>query len=385
MRRTKPKVRQPRPTRKPSIARKSRTVRPVRKAPSRKKPARALARKKPFAPASPRPAGLSDDLARARLAAIVDSSEDAIVSKNLDGIILSWNAAAERMFGHSAAEAIGKSINLIIPADRRNEEVEIISRVRRGEHVDHFDTVRLTKSGERIDIAITVSPVRDARGVIIGASKIARDISERKAREEHQKILLAELDHRVKNMLAVVSSIATQTIQTTTTLDEFASAFEGRIQALAHAHKLLSKFQWKGTLLTSLLEQVVLTFCRDKIQCGFDKQEVMLPARAALALALVFHELATNASKYGALSNSSGSVRIAWDLKSDGPLRTLRLTWTETDGPLVNKPTKSGFGTTLIEKCIRYEFGGNVRFEYKPHGFRCLIEMNWSTQADKPQ
>ena len=126
---------------------------------------------------------MQPDEMQALLAAIVDNSDDAIVSKSLEGVILSWNAAAERIFGYSAAEAIGQSINLIIPADRREEEREILRRLRGGQRVDHLETVRVTKDGRRLSISLTVSPVRDASGRIVGASKVARDITERKRAE----------------------------------------------------------------------------------------------------------------------------------------------------------------------------------------------------------
>jgi len=130
------------------------------------------------------------DEARARLAAIVDSADDAIVSKTLDGVITSWNRAAQAMFGWTAAEAVGQRITLIIPRERWPEEDEVLARVRKGESIDHFDTVRERKNGERIDVSLTVSPVKDARGRIIGASKIARDVSDRKRAEAERATLL---------------------------------------------------------------------------------------------------------------------------------------------------------------------------------------------------
>src|SRR5437660_1513010 len=133
---------------------------------------------------------LRGDEARARLAAIVDSADDAIVSKTLDGVITSWNRAAQAMFGWTAAEAVGQRITLIIPRERWHEEDEVLARVRKGESIDHFDTVRVRKNGERSDGALTVSPVKDARGRIIGASKIARDVSDRKHAEAERAALL---------------------------------------------------------------------------------------------------------------------------------------------------------------------------------------------------
>jgi PAS domain S-box-containing protein len=155
------------------------------------------------------------EAARAHLAALVESSDDAIVSKTLEGIIRSWNRAAERLFGYSADEAVGQPITLIIPPERVQEEAEILGRLRRGERVDHFETVRVGKYGRRIDVALTISPIRDRNGVVVGASKIARDISERKAHEEAQQQTIGELrraeealreaDRRKDEFLAVLA------------------------------------------------------------------------------------------------------------------------------------------------------------------------------------
>ena len=139
------------------------------------------------------------EIARARLGALIDSSDDVIVSKTLDGIIVSWNPAAERMFGWTAAEAVGQHITLIVPLDRRAEEAEVLARIRRGERVDHFETVRITRQGQRVDMSITVSPIRDANGRVIGASKIARDIGERRRLEEQRtRVLAREQEARLR-------------------------------------------------------------------------------------------------------------------------------------------------------------------------------------------
>ncbi|UDL89338.1 PAS domain S-box protein [Mesorhizobium sp. PAMC28654] len=133
-----------------------------------------------------------------QLAAIVGSSDDAIISKNTDGIIASWNKAAERLFGYTADEIIGKSIMLLIPTDRHEEEVDILESIRRDEHIDHFETIRLRKDGSHVWVSLSVSPLKDAEGKIIGASKIARDMTERRRADEHRKIMVGELNHRVK-------------------------------------------------------------------------------------------------------------------------------------------------------------------------------------------
>jgi PAS domain S-box-containing protein len=138
--------------------------------------------------------GLDSRLLQARLAAIVDSSDDVIISKTLEGIITSWNTAAERVFGWTAAEAIGRHITLIIPTERRSEEDDVLARIRRGELVDHFETVRITRDGRLVDVSITVSPIRDGSGRIVGASKVARDIGERRRGEVAQARLAALID-----------------------------------------------------------------------------------------------------------------------------------------------------------------------------------------------
>jgi PAS domain S-box-containing protein len=157
----------------------------------------------------------ANDELRGRLAAIVDGSEDAIVSKTLDGVVTSWNRGAERIFGWTAAEAVGRHITFIIPRERWAEEDEVLARIRRGDRVDHYETVRVTRDGRSVDVSLTVSPLRDASGRIVGASKIARDVSERRRLEAERDHLLvlaekareqAEASNRMKDqLLAVVS------------------------------------------------------------------------------------------------------------------------------------------------------------------------------------
>ena len=140
------------------------------------------------------------------MAAIVESSDDAIVSKDLDGVIKSWNGGAERLFGYTAQEVIGKSITILIPAGRQNEEPAILERIRRGERVDHYETVRQRQYGGLINVSLTVSPIKNAQGKVIGASKIARDITERKRSEAQITMLAREAEHRAKNILATVQA-----------------------------------------------------------------------------------------------------------------------------------------------------------------------------------
>jgi PAS domain S-box-containing protein len=163
--------------------------------------------------------GIGNDalIAARRLLAIVESSDDAIVAKDLDSIILAWNPAAERMFGYTAAEAIGKSIRIIIPPDRHDEEVAVLDRIRRGERVDHYETIRCRKDGRCLPISLTVSPIHDERGVVVGASKIARDISDRKRAEEAR-----EREHRRVEFFARVAETLSKSLDYEETLKNVA-------------------------------------------------------------------------------------------------------------------------------------------------------------------
>ena len=184
------------------------------------------------------------------LASIVESSDDAIVSKNLDGIITSWNRGAERVFGYTAEEAIGQPITIVIPQDRQDEERAILTRIRRGERIEHFETVRQRKHGSLIVVSLTVSPVKDAEGKIVGASKIARDITEQKRSQEQIATLAREAEHRSKNLLATVQ--AAVNLSHSDTPEGLKQAIEGRIQALANVHSLFVETRWIGAELSMI-------------------------------------------------------------------------------------------------------------------------------------
>jgi len=182
---------------------------------------------------------LHDSEARYRtIAAIVESSDDAVVTKGLDSIITSWNQGAQRLFGYSAEEMIGRPITLLIPSDRQGEEEEILSRIRCGKRVDHYETIRRRKDGSLVEISVTISPLRDRDGKIIGASKIARDITERRRAEQQQQLLLREMDHRIKNLFALASGVVSLSARTAQSAEELSSAVRDRLMALAKAHAL---------------------------------------------------------------------------------------------------------------------------------------------------
>lgn len=491
-----------------------------------------------------------DEQALQRLAAIIEHSNDAIISKDLDGVITSWNPAASRLFGYSAEEIIGKSILKLIPEYRRGEEPIILDRIRNGEKVDTYDTERLHKDGRLISVHLSVSPILDFNGVVIGASKILREAvvdqaqenrlaaqnrvleqldqisqviskeldleravqvitdiatkaacaefgaffynledergesytlyslsgaarsdferfgmprntavfrptfkgegvvrsgdirkdarygksaphhgmpsghlpvvsylalpvigrsgnvlggllfghskpdifgeeaemlvsriavhaaiavenahlhraaqdenARRRQAEENSALLFQELQHRVKNSLATIQGIASQTLRKTPP-DELA-AFAGRVQALAGAHDLLLSRTWATADLRDVIARALAPFQNSVQRLSYDGPALAVTATDAVTLAMIFHELSTNALKYGALSKPGGSVSVNWLHTPDG----IDLTWREEGGPTVSAPSRSGFGSKLVSRSLSGR--GEVNLDYRPDG-----------------
>jgi PAS domain S-box-containing protein len=297
------------------------------------------------------------------VASIVESSDDAIVSKNLDGVVISWNRGAERVFGYSADEAIGRPITIVIPQDRQDEERAILTRIRRGERIDHFETIRQRKNGSLIVVSLTVSPVKDVEGKIVGASKIARDITEQKRNQEQIATLAREAEHRSKNLLANVQ--ATIKLSQSDTVAGLKDAIEGRIRALANVHSLFVETRWIGAELSKIATQELAPYFRTgERHVRIEGPEVLLSPNVAQAVAVILHELATNAAKYGALSVLSGLIELKWSHEADG---RLLLRWREMGGPAVQRPKRQGFGGRIIEQMIR-QLNGEGRFDWRAEG-----------------
>jgi PAS domain S-box-containing protein len=312
-----------------------------------------------------------------RLASIVESSDDAIVSKDLDGIIKTWNPGAERLFGYTAEEVIGKPITLLIPIDRHDEESDILSRIQRGERIDHYETVRRRKDGSLVEISLTVSPIKNAEGTVVGASKTARDITERKRAQEQQNLLVREMSHRVKNLFAVGSGLVTLSARSARTPADMAEAVRERLGALARAHGLTRPGLINGngkpcqeTTLHALVQTIFAPYVdpeRVKGRGFFIITGPCLPigGNAVTSVALVLHELATNAAKYGALSSPGGYIHIDWSVKKD----ELLLTWKEHGGPSLDGPAEhEGFGSSLVRRLVTGQFGGQLSYDWKPKG-----------------
>jgi PAS domain S-box-containing protein len=309
-----------------------------------------------------------------RLISIVTSSDDAILSKDLNGIITSWNRGAEQLFGYTAEETVGKPVTMLIPIERRDEEPKILQRIRSGERIDHYETIRRRKDGSLVEISLTVSPIKNAEGEIIGASKIARDITERRRAQEQQALLLGEMKHRVRNTLATVQAIATQTLRSAASEDR--DAFLARLRALAGAHDLLTLERWNQAPIGDVVAGALNAFqgsYGERIAIAGPKDAV-LDAHKAMLLAMALHELSTNAIKYGALSNQSGQVSVRWDLVPGDEAQCLKFVWQESGGPPVKPPERKGFGSVLIERALQRELGG-VEYTFDPGGVTCTLEL----------
>lgn len=444
--------------------------------------------------------------------ALVEGSNDAIVAKDLDAIVRGWNPAAERLFGYTADEMIGSSIRQLLPLDRQDEEDAILARIRSGERVGQFFTKRLHKSGRLIDVSVTVSPVRDAQGAIVGASKIAHDagpmleaqrrlresersfrmmadnisqlawiargdghiiwynkrwydytgttleemggwgwrkvhhpdylegvterwlatlargeewedtfplrshegewrwflsrakpirdggnkveywfgtntdVTEQREQAEQIRLLLMEVNHRSKNLLATVQALARRTARGENGAAEpdFISRFEDRIHSLALNQDILIKREWRQVPLRELAE-AQLTFANAAPgEFTIDGPDLSLTPRAAETLGMALHELATNALKYGALSVDGGHVAIGWSVDEKPPNQDrtcasrFTLWWRESGGPPVVESGRVGFGSTLINNVPRQSLRGEVDLHFKREGVcwevRCPLD-----------
>ncbi|HEY0120315.1 MAG TPA: PAS domain S-box protein [Rhizobium sp.] len=322
-----------------------------------------------------------------RFAAIVESSDDAILARDLNGKIVNWNRGAERLFGYTAEEAIGQPVRMLIPLDRQNEEPEILDRIRRGERIDHYETIRRRKDGSLVEISLSVSPIKNREGRVVGASKIARDITERRRTEEQQYLLIREMDHRIKNLFSLASSVVSLSARAATTPGELASAVSARLNALALAHALTvprtsdaASRNEQTTTLHALIQTIVAPYdvSTDNRQSRtiITGPDIAISGSAVTSFALLLHEFATNAAKYGALSTSDGRV----DITCIEDAEHFVLTWTESGGPPVDRHTDGdGFGSILAKATVRSQLGGEISREWNREG----LSIRLMVKADR--
>ena len=322
--------------------------------------------------------GLRDDLAEHHYRAIIESSEDAILSKDLSGVILSWNRGAERLFGFSSEEAVGRPVTIVIPLDRRDEEPAILEKIHRGERIEHFETVRQRKDGSFVDISLNISPIRNSRGDIVGASKIARDITELRKARDRQRLLLREMSHRIKNLFTLSGSIVGLSARLAKSPRELADTTRERLSALARAHALtfsdgVDDAEHQRTTLQALIRTIMAPFDEpEHPRIAISGIDGNVSGSAVTSFALLLHEFATNAAKHGALSTEKGSVKVVF-AEENG---SIIVYWTERDGPPVAAPTGSlGFGDVLSRIAVSDQLGGEILRDWRPDGLAIRLSV----------
>ncbi|HUZ32382.1 MAG TPA: HWE histidine kinase domain-containing protein [Xanthobacteraceae bacterium] len=310
---------------------------------------------------------------------VLEQSTEAVVVLSPDGHITHTSGPAARLAQRSP---IGRVFSEAFPLEARNtDEPETLALARFS--TDSLNTMLATKPFHGVEVKLrgddkstfllSAGPLVDENKTNVGSIVTLTDISERKRAEEQQTTLVAELNHRVKNILAIVQSVAAQTLRSSGSLENFAGAFAGRLKALAIAHDILTETRWIGIGLSELLAAVLAPYrAPGGTRISISGPPILLPARAVVPLSMVLNEMTTNAAKYGALSTPSGTVEITWQMTGDGE-KSVDLVWVERGGPRVKAAAPTGFGTKLIDHVIRHDLDGNTRIEFDPAGVRWTI------------
>ncbi len=304
---------------------------------------------------------------------ILESARDyAIFTTDLEGVVTSWNTGAQRILGYRADEILGRRMEIIfIPEDRDSGRpaAEMAEALRSGGASD--DRWHQRRDGSRFWATGATMPLRGEGGAVRGFLKILRDRTEARRAEERRAVLIGELNHRVKNTLASVQSLAEQTLRSSPGPEEFVPAFQARLLALSRAHDLLTRESWEGATLRDTAGVALAPWLDGARRITMDGPAVRLAPREALALAMGLQELATNAAKHGALSRPGGRVALRWEVRGT----ELALDWVESDGPPVQPPSRRGFGSRLLGRALAAELRGTVELRFDPQGAACRIRF----------
>ncbi len=297
---------------------------------------------------------------------ILSQIHDSVISVDLEGFITSWNHGSEVLFGHSAEAMLGRHISVVYPEeDHGLLETDIIAPLlRQGEH--HAEVRLLRASGDVFYGHLALSVLTED-GKPSGMIGYTMDITERVEGEKRRKLLMRELDHRVKNSLAVVRSLARQTANRAPTLDAFLQQFSGRLDAMVVAHETLAGNRWTGLPLRQAVSEALTS--SDGVTA--DGPDVILPPECATPLCLALHELTTNARKHGALQQADGSVDLRWSWQAD----EVEIRWREHGCKEPPSNLKPGFGLSLVHGLIEHEAGGRFSLEMTPEGLSATIHL----------
>jgi PAS domain S-box-containing protein len=310
-----------------------------------------------------------------RFAFLVNNSRDFIGMCDLEGRPSYINPAGRALVGLGETADL-RSLSLaefFFPEDRPSIFEEFLPQVLRQGHGTIETRFRNLETNEPLWMSFSVFTLQDEDDRPMGFATISQNIDARKQDDRRMELLIDELNHRVRNTLAIVNAIATQTMKHTPSVLEFRHAFGGRIAALAKTHTLLATKRWKASTLHELIVQQLEPYVRDRpAAVSIGGPRLLVHPKPALTLSLVMHELAANAAKYGALSAPTGRIEIGWQIT---PERRLRLTWQEAGGPPVAQPSRRGFGSQLVEFNIAHEFGGEATVDYRPAGIEYVLTI----------
>jgi len=311
-----------------------------------------------------------------RLSDLLQALPAAIYTTDAEGRITFYNQAAADLAGREpqlGSDEWCVTWKLFRPdgTPLRHDECPMAVALRENRAVRGEEAIAERPDGGRTPFIPYPTPLHDTEGRLVGAINMLVDISDRKAAETRQKVLIDELNHRVKNTLATVQSLARQTSRHARDVSHFGETFEARLLALARAHDLLTERNWASAPLKKLLDDIVAPYSGGSERLRMDGPDVELDPRMALSMTMVLGELATNGAKYGALSKPSGTLWVDWQL-SDG---ALELNWSERGGPSVRVPAQQGFGTRLIERCIERDLEGRLDLQFTESGVQCRINV----------
>ncbi|MFT4117905.1 PAS domain-containing protein [Bradyrhizobium sp.] len=280
-------------------------------------------------------------------------------------------------FGRSVSEPFSYQdlLAAVHPFDRAMRDEAVASAIASGKLLN-IEYRLLTPNGEERWVQIRGQANYRADGTPLSMIGVSQDVTERKRAEEHRALLANELSHRVKNSLAMIQAVIAQTLRRAGSLEEAGDTLQARVHAMAAANDLLVSQSWEGAGLRDLLYRTLAPFgIKDSGQFQLAGPDIQLPPRTTTSIALGMHEMATNAAKYGALSREGGLIRIAWEIDASAHLRRLRLIWTESGGPPVSAPDRTGFGTTLIERVMAREADGEAKIDYRPDGVVLTVNV----------
>jgi len=301
---------------------------------------------------------------------IFEQARDIILTADLDQKISACNPAAADAIGLPADQIVGRSISEFIALDEFQKTTAMLQQKLHGGGMTRYEVTVVTADGRERQWDINSALTIDLDGRPIGLHAVARDVTEQRAFDEQQRLLINELNHRVKNTLALVQGLAQQSFKRDRTVAEGQDIFQARLAMLAAGHDLLTREKWEGATVADLVSDATAPYADPPGRIMASGDPVLLTPKAAISLGMALHELGTNAAKYGALSLPEGRVTINWRQSDEGRFNFL---WQESNGPAVCPPERQGFGLRMIERALTTDLQGNVTVEFAADGIICRI------------